>query len=733
MASLSNGTYWIVPAANTALRLDVHGGSAKDGADVQVYTANVGNAQIYSVRDSKVGGKEIVSRYSGKAVDVAGGQLVDGSNVQQYKRNGTRAQAWEIVDSGSTVTVNGTSYAAYNVKPYAAQTLAMQAGATSGSSVKIRTAGTGTDQRWAFVPVPAYVDGGVYTVRSMLDPKMCLDVSGGSMENGANIQLYTDNGTDAQKFAIYNEGDGYSLRSMQSDKFVDVAGGKATTSGTNVQQYVDNDTRAQRWAVTTYGTQTYDGEECSVVEFGAGNANTCLMDVSGAKTTNSSNIQIYTANHSNAQKWLLQLTDTQDPKLPAPTDIRFASSGSATESVLDGESVSLDVAWTSPSSWASSGAAHFEHRVRQRLMAPNGTWQQWGEWSGWQVSLVSQDGAVSTLEDEFSHTADIDTALAAQWQIDARSVTTVAGSTYPANVHGGYESQLLTLYVEPSVTFSDATWSPFGLEIPYQSDWDASSLTLLTASEWHDSHMHSGSQDGTIIVPYDKLVGIPDDGTQMVMAYRVGTSTVGLFPEREATVQITLKSDDVTATLSEDGPVETVTVGGEGQKRAWLGVGGRLIELEGDVGTFDVPYPMSGAYSVYVACGDKVSPIAVQPKDSHMAAWSLDGESMYAMLVVRDSLTRDIEQDSEQRALDSRPELSVDFSPTRTTGIAISVRLYGLEGEMTRVQMNGLAGRHVTFRAPDGSVDEVAVTSISETNRGAGVWDYAVSMTKETR
>lgn len=733
MASLSNGTYWIVSAANTSLRLDVHGGSAKDGADVQVYAANVGNAQIYSVRNSKAGGREIVSRYSGKAVDVAGGSLVDGTNVQQYKRNNTRAQAWEIVDSGSTVTVNGTSYTAYNVKPYAAQTLAMQAGTTSGSSVKIRTAGTGTDQCWAFVPVPAYVDGGVYTVRSMLDPKMCLDVSGGSMENGANIQLYTDNGTDAQKFAIYNEGDGYSLRSMQSDKFVDVAGGKATTSGTNVQQYVDNDTRAQRWAVTTYGTQTYDGEECSVVEFGAGNANTCLMDVSGAKTTNKSNVQIYTANHTNAQKWLLQRTDTQDPKIPAPTDIRFRGSGSVDESLLEGTSSTFDVAWTSPSSWAASGAAHFEHRIRQRSMGTNGLWGEWGEWSAWETSLVTQSGTESVLVDEISYTADIDTSLAGQWQLMVRSVTVKSGSTYPSNVHGGYETQLLTVYVEPSVTLSAATWSPLGFSIPYQTNWDASSVRLLTASPFHEAHTSTGDQDGTIVVPFEKLVGVPDNASQVTVTYRVGTSTMGLFPERSATVQVSRANDNVTASVTDDGPFETVQIGGSGTKRAWASIDGKLLELSGSNGSFDVPYPMSGEYVIWVASGSLAKPIAMQSKNERMAAWSHDGTSAYAILVLRDSLSRDTEHGSEQRALDSRPELSVDFAPTRETSVSIDVRLFGLEHEMTREQMNGLAGRHVMFRAPDGVVEDVAVTSVSETSRASGVWDYSVSMTKETR
>ncbi|MGL1936821.1 MAG: RICIN domain-containing protein [Fibrobacterales bacterium] len=64
----------------------------------------------------------------------------------------------------------------------------------------------------------------------------CMDVQGASTENGANIQMYECNGTDAQTFSITKNQDGetYSVRNVGSNKLLDV---ENWGNGTNVQQY----------------------------------------------------------------------------------------------------------------------------------------------------------------------------------------------------------------------------------------------------------------------------------------------------------------------------------------------------------------------------------------------------------------------------------------------------------------------------------------------------------------
>lgn len=743
MASVSNGTYWIVNAANTDLRLDVYGGSNKVGANVQVWTANVSNAQVFHVKgcgnSSYPDDKVLQSRYSGLVVRTSGTAATGSAitdKMQVTGSNAFRPEMFHMVDANSTVTIGGVSYPTFFIVGRVTDAENYVLGAadgTSGSDVKGVAKGTANTQKWAFVPVPSFVDGGVYEIRSSMDPKMCLDVSGASKNSGANVILYASNGNNNQKFAIYKESDGYSIRAMHSDMFVDVNKAEVTKSGTNVQQWPDNDTRAQRWAVTTYGTQVYNGVECVVVEFGAGNQNTCLLDVTAAKTTNNTNIQIYSANHTYSQKFLLYPSDLQDPLLPVPSDIRFASNEGQSESAQDGDTARLSVRWTAPSSWSGLGGSYFEHRIRTRTMGTNGVWSVWGDYGAWEASLVTMSGTTATLVKPLSYVMDSDRSLGVQWQVQVRCVTSDTTKVYPANMHGAVADALLSLYCEPKVTFKGASWSPLCLSVTYESDWVASNLRLLSSSQWHKEYTFTGDASGTMLIPSDSLIGTPEDGDDMVISYRSGTAYRGSFKERKASVSVTKVSTPLTAKLDDDAYAVRMSLPGSGEKHVWLGYGGNLYEVEEHGGTYDIPYPMGSEYDIYASVGGLVSVKHVDATNVRMAAWSLDGRSLYAPLVIRESLSREVEQESEQRSLDSRAELSVDFGPTRTTTISVGVRLYGLDGEATLEEMRSLVGRHCLFRAPDGGVDEVAVGSIGETYRVAGVYDLSVSMTREVR
>lgn len=76
---------------------------------------------------------------------------------------------------------------------------------------------------------------------------MMLDISGASMADGGNVQMYTGNSTLAQQFDIRYAGNGYyKITTVHSNKSFDVAGG-STETGANIWQYSVNDTEAQLW------------------------------------------------------------------------------------------------------------------------------------------------------------------------------------------------------------------------------------------------------------------------------------------------------------------------------------------------------------------------------------------------------------------------------------------------------------------------------------------------------
>ncbi|CAF3797037.1 unnamed protein product, partial [Rotaria magnacalcarata] len=70
-------------------------------------------------------------------------------------------------------------------------------------------------------------------------------VVGNGTYDGANVQIYSDNGTDAQHWTIYQNSDGsVKLINFNSGKALDVDS-SGTDDGTNVQIYTDNGTDAQ--------------------------------------------------------------------------------------------------------------------------------------------------------------------------------------------------------------------------------------------------------------------------------------------------------------------------------------------------------------------------------------------------------------------------------------------------------------------------------------------------------
>jgi hypothetical protein len=90
--------------------LDVAGGSADDGANVQLWSTNGSAAQHFRVTLNADGTYSIVNAATGKSLDIAcasgldldaAGAVADrGTNVQQYYGNGTKAQLWSFKDGG---------------------------------------------------------------------------------------------------------------------------------------------------------------------------------------------------------------------------------------------------------------------------------------------------------------------------------------------------------------------------------------------------------------------------------------------------------------------------------------------------------------------------------------------------------------------------------------------------------------------------------------------------------
>ena len=185
-------------------------------------------------------------------MQVEGGIAANGTNVQQWGTiDGTVHDIWKTIDAG-----NGYYYL---------------------------VSGVG--------------DGGTY----------CLDVTGKSTENGANIEIYQYGGGTNQQYYITSNSDGsYTLKTRVSgNKSAVEIKDAGVQSGNNVQQWTLNGHNCQNWIfepVTNPGCSMNTG---LIYEFENLNSK-MVMDIAGGTMKENTNVQQWSTGHYKSQQWILK-------------------------------------------------------------------------------------------------------------------------------------------------------------------------------------------------------------------------------------------------------------------------------------------------------------------------------------------------------------------------------------------------------------------------------------------
>lgn len=120
-----------------------------------------------------------------------------------------------------------------------------------------------------------------------------------------SVQMYTPNGTDAQKFYVrWNaEHTHVMLVNVRFDCALDVSSA-GTANGTPVQGYTPNNTPAQWWKVISV-PGNYSPEQARPVEFEPMCAPGKRLDIAGGSTEPGAWLNIYDANGTPAQRFLI--------------------------------------------------------------------------------------------------------------------------------------------------------------------------------------------------------------------------------------------------------------------------------------------------------------------------------------------------------------------------------------------------------------------------------------------
>lgn len=293
---LSEGLYEIYPSANSSYVLDVASASADSGANVQLYSNNGSFAQKWLLK--KVDGAK--NTYTFESVCSTNRLAVSGTNVCTMAPADVKAQQWVArIDS------NGIEFVSADDQDLS---LDVKGGNfASSSNVQVYTSNDSAAQRFRLRSTSADVASGTYFIRMASRANSVLDVSGGSSADGANVQIWQNNDTGAQKWNFSRNGDGsYTIVNAASGKALDVKNA-AASSGVNIQQWSRNGSAAQRWYIE-YVSGGFRLSSALNTAF--------VIDVSGGNAANGTNVALYASNDSKAQRFTFKATTYVQP-LPA--------------------------------------------------------------------------------------------------------------------------------------------------------------------------------------------------------------------------------------------------------------------------------------------------------------------------------------------------------------------------------------------------------------------------------
>ena len=140
------------------------------------------------------------------------------------------------------------------------------------------------------------IANGTYVIATKLDTDYVLDIDNASTANGANLQLWKNNGTPAQTFKVTHVSNGYyQIVNTNSGKAIAVQN-SSTTEGANVWQYQINGSDAQLWKIVSAGDGSY-----YIIGKGSG----LYLDVDNADANSGTNVKIFDRNDGyDAQNWI---------------------------------------------------------------------------------------------------------------------------------------------------------------------------------------------------------------------------------------------------------------------------------------------------------------------------------------------------------------------------------------------------------------------------------------------
>lgn len=295
--AIADGKYEIATKLNTSFVLDMTSSSLSNGGNVQLYASNGTKAQGWIVSHDSKGYVTITNENSGKVMEVAGNKVGNLVNVQQNQANSNMGQKWIAMKKADgfieLVSALNTNYC---LDLYSSKIV-------SGNNVEIYEKNGSNAQLWKFQKFEtaqekadrlakenqSLMDDGVYFIKS-IHTEYVLDVPSSSKNPGVNIQLYTLNETDAQKWVLQHDSNGYvTIMNYGSKLYLTASNGRVT------QENKSNATN-QKWIIMFDAQGRLKIVSATDIKL--------AIDVASSNFSNGGRIQMYSSNNTGAQQWV---------------------------------------------------------------------------------------------------------------------------------------------------------------------------------------------------------------------------------------------------------------------------------------------------------------------------------------------------------------------------------------------------------------------------------------------
>lgn len=311
---------------NTNRCVDVAAVSKDNGANVQLWDNNGVTGQIWKFVEKSEGVYRIKNAYSDKYLSLdSNHKNEEGCNVLQLSSSGRDDQLWRaevynnklmfinvhsnyVLDCYGGYADNGTNIQVWSRNNSKAQLFELKPETIKTKGTRTITVGNVSVTEHTYDNGDRYyvVSEGMYIIQSCSGSNQVLDVVGGGKDNGVNVNSWSSNGTNWQKWQFVKTENGiYKIINVNSGKCLEVAGQDTNVNGGNVQQWDYVGGNNQKWKLWL----TKDNKLVFL-----NLATQRALNITGNTATNGANVTIQDRNLSANQSWTLRRTSKQiDP------------------------------------------------------------------------------------------------------------------------------------------------------------------------------------------------------------------------------------------------------------------------------------------------------------------------------------------------------------------------------------------------------------------------------------